>query len=163
MPEFRGQASSDPGFGVSRQRRVRGRLIGRFRRPCFWSCFGRVESSSGLTGVWLPESSCPGGDWHPLRGAAAPVQSKLKTLSQRKPVQPGRSVVAFSPPTAARLPNEQVSPSLLPVGSSVRHIPLRPQHAPRSRTHSSDVARRRPPRSSVWRLALVRPLKWYTR
>ena len=33
--------------------------------------------------VWLPASSCPGGDGYPLRGAAAPVHCELKTLSHQ--------------------------------------------------------------------------------
>ena len=63
---------------------------------------GRVESSKGPTGVWLPESSCPGGDWHPLRGAAGPVQCKLQTLSQTTPARPVRCFYFFFPPAAAR-------------------------------------------------------------
>jgi hypothetical protein len=97
----------------------------------------------------------------PGRSSSGSVQTQDSIAAE--PVPPGRSAVGFPAPAAARLPNEQVCPALLPVDSSVRHIPLRPQQARRSRTHSSDVVRRRPPPSSVWRLALVRPLKWYTR
>jgi hypothetical protein len=86
---------------------VRGRRGGRFRRPGSLPSAGLVKSSSGPTGVRLPESSCPGGDWHPLRGAAGPVQRELKTLSQIP-------VVFFFPPPAGAV--SDVSPSVSPCG-----------------------------------------------
>ena len=48
--------------------------------PCSCSSVGRVESSSGPTGVWLPEAHALEGTRIPLRGAAGPV--RFKSLSQ---------------------------------------------------------------------------------
>ena len=100
----------------------------------------------------------------PGRSSSGSVQTQ-DSIAHRKPVQPGRSVVPFSPPAAARLPNEQVSPLPLSpsVGCSVRHIRLRLSMRLGPELTVPTSLGRRPPRSSVWRLALLRPLKWYTR
>ena len=78
----------------SRQQRVRG------RRPGGWpgsrSSAGSVESSSGPTGVWLPEA-------HALEGTSllsgaqqVPVQRRLKSLSQSN-LPPPRASRFLSP------------------------------------------------------------------
>jgi hypothetical protein len=109
----------------NRQRRVRGRRSRCFRPPRSWFGAERVESSTGLTGVWLPESSCPGGDWHPLRRAAGPVQRELKTLSQmarapRDPSFPARGgAVSRVSPTLA--PCVVLKPVPVTVRATGRH------------------------------------------
>jgi hypothetical protein len=99
----------------SRQQRVRGRRPGGW--PASRSSGGSLASSSGPTGVWLPEAHALEGTLIPLRGAAGSGPAQTQNFIAD---QPSAARASFSLAWRVRLVGPSGPASLLLSGKRLR-------------------------------------------